>query len=209
MNEELGAQTQITQEFGKEAPKAVAKFAEKKMEAYETAQKAVNMLREDLEAAKDPEKIVYISDQLRLAEQQLKENETDYQNWKEGGKYRVATHALVLGGLGTGSIEGVLTTGGVAAAAPTISNVEAKMRDALIAQGMDADTASSATKGITSLALALAGAGVAAGLNTSSTMTATSIDANNRQLHPEKGEYWVVEQLYKPIWSPKMPLMSS
>ena len=115
----------------------------------------------------------------------------------------------MLGGLGTGSIEGVLTTGGVAAAAPTISNVEAKMRDALIAQGMDADTASSATKGITSLALALAGAGVAAGLNTSSTMTATSIDANNRQLHPEKGEYWVVEQLYKPIWSPKMPLMSS
>ena len=83
MNEELGAQTQITQEFGKEAPKAVAKFAEKKMEAYETAQKAVNMLREDLEAAKDPEKIVYISDQLRLAEQQLKENETDYRIGKK------------------------------------------------------------------------------------------------------------------------------
>lgn len=191
VNEELGAQTQITQEFGKEAPKAVAEFAEKKMEAYETAQKAVNMLREDLEATKNPEKIVYISDQLRLAEQQLKENETDYQNWKEGGKYRVATHALVLGGLGTGSIEGVLTTGGVAAAAPTISNVEAKMRDALVAQGMDADTASNATKGITSLALA--GAGVAAGLNTSSTVTAVNVDANNRQLHPE--EAVLIEQL--------------
>ena len=184
VNKELGAQTQITQEFGKEAPKAVAEFAEKKMEAYETAQKAVNMLREDLEATKDPEKIVYISDQLQLAEQQLKENETDYQNWKEGGKYRVATHALVLGGLGTGSIEGVLTTGGVAAAAPTITNLEAKMRGNLIAQGMDADTASNTTKGITSLALA--GAGVAVGLDTSSTATAINLDANNRQLHPDE-----------------------
>ncbi len=184
VNEELGAQTQITQEFGKEAPKAVAEFAEKKMEAYETAQKAVNMLREDLEATKDPEKIVYISDQLQLAEQQLNESETDYQNWKEGGKYRVATHALLLGGLGTGSVEGVLTTGGVAAAAPTITNLEAKMRDNLIAQGMDADTASNTTKGITSLALA--GAGVAVGLDTSSTVTAVNVDANNRQLHPEE-----------------------
>ena len=184
VNKELGAQTQITQEFGKEAPKAVAEFAEKKMEAYETAQKAVNMLREDLEATKDPEKIVYISDQLQLAEQQLNESETDYQNWKEGGKYRVATHALLLGGLGTGSVEGVLTTGGVAAAAPTITNLEAKMRDNLIAQGMDADTASNTTKGITSLALA--GAGVAVGLDTSSTVTAVNVDANNRQLHPEE-----------------------
>jgi len=166
-----------------EAPKAVGDYADKKMEAYETAQKAVNMLREDLEITKDREKSAYISDQLQLAQQQLKENETDYNNWKEGGKYRVAAHTA-LGALGTGSVEGALTTGGVAASAPMINNVEQKLADTLVDKGMDADTASNVTKGITSLTLA--GAGVAAGLDTASTINGVNVDANNRQLHPEE-----------------------
>ncbi|MCG3882622.1 hypothetical protein [Psychrobacter sp. Ps3] len=113
----------------------------------------------------------------------------------------------MLGGLGTGSIEGVLTTGGVAAAAPTLNDVQAKLAKALTDKGMNADIANGTASGV--ISLTLLGTGAAAGLDTSSTVTATSIDANNRQLHPEKGEYWVIEQLYKPIWSPKMPLMSS
>ena len=151
VNKELGAQTQITQEFGKEAPKAVAEFS----------QSRINAIRANPNLSAD-EKMAAIS------------------KWDEGGIYRVAAHTA-LGALGTGSVEGALTTGGVAAAAPTINNLEVKMRDMLIAQGMDADTASNATKGITSLALA--GAGVAAGLDTSSTVTAVNVDANNRQLH--------------------------
>ena len=88
--------------------------------------------------------------------------------WDEGGIYRVRVAAHTpLSALGTGSVEGALTTG-VAAAAPTINNLEAKMREALIAQGMDADTASNTIKGITSLALT--GAGVASGVDTSSTV---------------------------------------
>lgn len=78
----------------------------------------------------------------------------------------MAAHTA-LSALGTGSVEGALTTGG-AAAAHTINNLEAKMGDALIAQGMDTDTASNTVKGITSLALT--GAGVASGLDTSSTV---------------------------------------
>ncbi len=151
VNEELGAQTQITQEFGKEAPKAVAEFS----------QNRIDDIRANPNLSAD-EKMAAIS------------------KWDEGGIYRVAAHTA-LGALGTGSVEGALTTGGVAAAAPTINNLEAKMRDALIAQGMDVDTASNATKGITSLALA--GAGVAAGLDTASTINGVNVDANNRQLH--------------------------
>ncbi len=81
VNEELGAQTQITQEFGKEAPKAVAEFSESRIEAI----KANNTLSidEKLEAIK---------------------------KWDEGGVYRVAAHTA-LGALGTGSVEGALTTG--------------------------------------------------------------------------------------------------
>ena len=154
VNKELDAQTQITQEFGKEAPKAVAEFS----------QNRINAIRSNPNLSAD-EKMDAIS------------------KWDEGGIYRVAAHTA-LGALGTGSVEGALTTGSVAAAAPTINNLEAKMRDALIAQGMDADTAGNATKGITSLALA--GAGVAAGLDTSSTVTAVNVDANNRQLHPQE-----------------------
>ena len=151
VNKELNAQTQITQEFGKEAPKAVAEFSQNRIDA----------IRANPNLSADEKMAAIVK-------------------WDEGGIYRVAAHTA-LGALGTGSVEGALTTGGVAAAAPTIGNLEAKMRDMLIAQGMDADTASNATKGITSLALA--GVGVTAGLDTSSTVTAVSVDANNRQLH--------------------------
>ncbi|WP_201601423.1 hemagglutinin repeat-containing protein [Psychrobacter submarinus] len=177
VNEELGAQTQITQEFGKEAPKAVAEFSQNRINAIKA--------NPDLSIDK---KLTAIA------------------KWDEGGIYRVAAHTA-LGALGTGSVEGTLTAGGVAAAAPTLNDVQAKLAKALTDKGMNADIANGTASGV--ISLTLLGTGAAAGLDTSSTVTATSIDANNRQLHPEKGEYWVVEQLYKPIWSPKMPLMSS
>ena len=39
------------------------------------------------------------------------------------------------------------------------------------------------------VSLALLGAGTAAGLDTSSTVTATNVDANNRQLHPSETDW--------------------
>ncbi len=116
------------------------------------------------------------------------------QRWDEGGVYRVAAHTA-LGALGTGSVEGALTTGGVAVAAPTLDKVQDNLAKALIDSGMSESIAKGTASGVVSLALL--GAGSAAGLDTSSTVTATNVDANNRQLHPEKGEYWVVDQLYK------------
>src|SRR5690606_22607810 len=100
--------------------------------------------------------------------------------WDEGGIYRVAAHTA-LGALGTGSVEGALTTGGVAAAAPTLNDVQAKLAKALIDTGMSEDVAKGAASGV--ISLTLLGVGSAAGLDTSSTVTATNVDANNRQLH--------------------------
>ncbi|MDE4456043.1 two-partner secretion domain-containing protein [Psychrobacter sp. DAB_AL62B] len=151
VNEELGAQTQITKEFGKEAPKAVGDFANNRIKA----------IRADATLS-DAEKKAAIA------------------KWDEGGIYRVAAHTA-LGALGTGSVEGALTTGGVAAAAPTLDKVQEKIAESLIASGMSEDIASGTASGLVSLTLL--GAGAAAGLDTSSTVTATNVDANNRQLH--------------------------
>ena len=154
VNKELDAQTQITQEFGKEAPKAVAEFS----------QNRINAIRSNPNLSAD-EKMAAIS------------------KWDEGGIYRVAAHTA-LGALGTGSVEGALTTGGVAAAAPTLDDVQAKLAKALIDKGMNEDIANGTASGVVSLTLL--GAGTAAGLDTSSTVTATNVDANNRQLHPSE-----------------------
>jgi hypothetical protein len=108
VNEELGAQTQITQEFGKEAPKAVGDFANNRIKAI-IADTTLSNAEKNAAIAK----------------------------WDEGGIYRVAAHTA-LSALGTGSVEGALTTG------------------------------------------------AAAGLDTSSTVTATNVDADNRQLHPQE-----------------------
>ncbi|WP_372863080.1 hemagglutinin repeat-containing protein [Psychrobacter sp.] len=151
VNEELGAQTQITQEFGKEAPKAVAEFSQNRIDAIKDD--TTLSIDEKLEAIK---------------------------KWDEGGIYRVAAHTA-LGALGTGSVEGALTTGGVATAAPTLDNLQKKISDALVANGMSEDIAKGTANGV--ISLALLGTGSAVGLDTSSTVTATNVDANNRWLH--------------------------
>jgi hypothetical protein len=90
VNEELGAQTQITQEFGKEAPKAVGDFAKTRMDAI----KADNTLS-------------------------AQEKQDALQRWDEGGVYRVAMHTA-LGALGTGSVEGALASGTTAVSIPAV-----------------------------------------------------------------------------------------
>jgi filamentous hemagglutinin len=154
VNEELGAQTQITKDFGKEAPKAVGDFANNRIKAI--------IADTTLSNAEKNEAIA---------------------KWDEGGIYRVAAHTA-LGALGTGSVEGALTTGGVAAAAPTLNNLQDKIAESLITSGMSESIAKGTASGVVSLALL--GAGSASGLDTASTVTATNVDANNRQLHPSE-----------------------
>ncbi|MGA4440942.1 hypothetical protein [Psychrobacter pocilloporae] len=158
VNEELGAQTQITQEFGKEAPKAVAEFS----------QNRINAIKANPDLSID-EKLTAIA------------------KWNEGGIYRVAAHTA-LGALGTGSVEGALTTGSVAAA-PTLDDVQAKLAKALIDKGMSEDIANGTASGV--ISLTLLGAGTAAGLDTSSTVTATNVDVTPavKSVEPNLGDF--------------------
>ena len=183
VTEELNAQTQITKEFGKEAPKAVGDFAKTKTKPYETAVTYEQSLQNALPQTTDPKQRQLIEQELQKVQTYKQVHEQDYHNWKEGGAYRVAAHTA-LGAFGTGTLEGALTTGGVAAAAPVISDLEQKMADKLVEQGMSADIAKSTANVITSVGLA--GVGTATGLDTSSTATAVNVDANNRQLHPQE-----------------------
>lgn len=72
-----------------------------------------------------------------------------FEKWDEGGIYRVAAHTA-LGALGTGSVEGALTTGGVAAAAPTLDSLQKKISDTLIANGMSESIAKGTANGVIS-----------------------------------------------------------
>ena len=124
VNEELGAQTQITQAFGQEAPKAVAEFSQNRIDVIK-------------------------ADPNLTTEQKLSE----IQKWDEGGVYRLALHTAV-GALSGGTVESTLASGGVAAVAPLLNNFEEKIATQLTKQGMSEESAQGVAKGLTSLTLA-------------------------------------------------------
>ena len=173
---ELGAQVVITTEFSKEAPKAVAKFADK--QAFKLIQNLDELNNKNIDITSD--------------EYQNTIKEID--KWSEGGIYRVALHTAVAA-LATGTAQGAVTTGGMAAAAPTIQEVSKTITQNLIDQGVSQDKAEATTNLITSLAIATVTQ--SAGVDASSTAMAVNADAFNRQLHANKGEAWVIEELYK------------
>ena len=166
----------ITTEFGKEAPKAVAEFADK--QAFKLIQNLDELNNKNIDITSD--------------EYQNTIKEID--KWSEGGVYRVALHALTAV-LATGTAQGAVTTGGVAAAAPTIQEVSKTITQNLIDQGVSQDKAEATANLITSLAIATVTQ--SAGVDTASTTMAVNADVFNRQLHANKGEFWVIEELYK------------
>ena len=89
---ELGAQVVITTEFGKEAPKAVAKFADK--QAFKLIQNLDELNNKNIDITSD--------------EYQNTIKEID--KWSEGGVYRTALHTA-MGLLATGTVEGGLSAG--------------------------------------------------------------------------------------------------
>ena len=173
---ELNAQVVITTEFGKEAPKAVADFADK--QAFKLIQNLDELNDKNIDTTSD--------------EYQNTIKEID--KWSEGGIYRVALHTAVAA-LATGTIEGAATTGAVAGVAPRLNEIQDKLTEKLIEQGLDKNTAESMSNSV--LSLAIAGVGAGTGLDTSSIAYAVNADAFNRQLHANKGENWVIEELYK------------
>ena len=140
--QELGSQTQITQAFGQEAPKAVGDYAKEKTKPYEVAQMVEGQLNDALTKTTDPEQRQVILNDLAKVQAYKQQHEQDYNNWKEGGAYRVAAHTAI-GALGGGTVQSALTAGGTAVAAPMITEVEKKIAANLAKQGIDATTASS------------------------------------------------------------------
>ena len=98
---ELGAQVVITTEFSKEAPKAVAKFADK--QAFKLIQNLDELNNKNIDITSD--------------EYQNTIKEID--KWSEGGVYRTALHTA-MGLFATGTVEGGLSAGTTAYTIPKI-----------------------------------------------------------------------------------------
>ncbi|OAV01404.1 MULTISPECIES: hypothetical protein [Moraxella] len=98
---ELNAQVVITTEFSKEAPKTVAKFADK--QAFKLIQNLDELNNKNIDITSD--------------EYQNTIKEID--KWSEGGVYRTALHTA-MGLLATGTVEGGLSAGTTAYTIPKI-----------------------------------------------------------------------------------------
>ncbi|MFL1733062.1 hypothetical protein, partial [Moraxella oculi] len=111
---ELNAQTVITTEFGREAPKVVADFADN--QAFKLIQKLDELNDENIDITSD--------------EYQNTIKEID--KWGEGGIYRIALHTATAA-LATGTIEGTVSAGTAAYTIP-------KIDEYLTKQGFDENT---------------------------------------------------------------------
>ncbi|SIS09011.1 hypothetical protein SAMN02745664_1261, partial [Moraxella cuniculi DSM 21768] len=121
-------------------------------------------------------------------------NTEEANKWAEGGVYRVALHTLI-GVLGTGTVEGAMTTGSVALSAPILNKISQQVIKILIDQGVSPQIAKNAVDLVSNLGIATITE--LAGAETASTAMAVNVDAFNRQLHANMGEAWVIEELYK------------
>ncbi|MCZ8227697.1 MAG: cell surface protein, partial [Burkholderiaceae bacterium] len=163
---EINAQVQITQAFSKEAPKAVANYAGIQLAA----------LNAQLKDETDPTK--------RAALQ------ADITKWSEGGAYRVALHTLT--GALSGGISGAAGAAAVASSADLMTDLQNGIRDSLISAGLGADAAGVVAQGVATLTAAGVGAAVGGAQGAA---TGSTVDANNRQLHPN--ERTLIEKLAK------------
>ena len=154
LQKEVDAQVAITKEFSKQAPKAIASFAD--------------------------QRILDIKTQIR-AETDLTKKDAltrELDNWDEGGAYRTALHTV--SGALSGGLNGALGAFGSASGAEWMANLQLSAKDALEKQGVNPEQAGMFAQGIaelTSLGLGAALGGVAGAA------TAVTVDTNNRQLN--------------------------
>ncbi|GJI97217.1 hypothetical protein RugamoR57_39350 [Duganella caerulea] len=167
LQKDVDAQIAITQEFSKQAPKAIAQYAGDQRDALKA------------QAAQE-------NDEVRK-----KSLLDEAGKWDEGGAYRVALHA-VSGGL-TGGLNGALGAGVVADSAKLLDQLQNNARDALLAQGVSPELAKAISQGLaetTALGIGTAVGGAAGGAASLAT------DTNNRQLHPDERQ-WAKENAKK------------
>jgi hypothetical protein len=160
VQKEINAQTQITQLFGQQAPKAAAEFAQSQ------AQRLKQQARQAAQAGNTEEA------------QRL---QREAQAWDEGGAYRVALHTVT--GAWSGGTAGAAGALASASTAPLLNAFQDQLTQSLKDAGVNDKVAQSAGQLIASLTAAGIGA-AASGGSVAGAAVAFNIDANNRQLHP-------------------------
>jgi filamentous hemagglutinin len=168
---EMQANTAITQEFGRQAPKAVADFARSQIN---------NLEAQIAEATAN-------RDTSRVAEL-----DAERAKWVEGGVYRVAMHTGI--GALSGGFEGAIGAGAAAQAAPLIDTLQISVQTRLQNAGMSPDAAKAVAVAVGTGTATVIGA-AASGGTAASAATAFNADANNRQ--SRTAEQMLIEQAGK------------
>ncbi len=179
---ELRAAVTITQAFSAVAPKAVADYAASQTQVYEKAQSAKDNAERILNNPEESaETKALAQNMLDQANAVLNDTEqvAQYENWKEGGVYRIALHAA-LGGLITGDLNGALSAGSVASSAPLLNDLQNQVKESLEKAGLDTENANIASQALAELTSIGIGSLIGGSSGASSALV---IDTNNRQLH--------------------------
>ncbi len=95
VQKEIEAQMKITQTFSQEAPRALNTFAQEKIKPYRDANNTLREAKTELEQTTDPEKQQRLQNIIIEAEQAIANTQADYDKWKEGGEYRVASNIII------------------------------------------------------------------------------------------------------------------
>ena len=162
VEQDVGAQVFIMQTFTREAPRAIARYADTQVQ---------DLLKQ-------------AGSETDLDKQALLRSEAAH--WAEGGTYRVALHAAT--GAVAGGLEGALGAGTVAAAAPLLNDWQRSLTANLQAAGVTASVAQATASLITGTAAAGIGAVVSGG-SVPGAVAGVNVDANNRQLHREESKF--------------------
>ena len=128
--QEIKAQVQITQAFSQVAPKALSSFAADKTKPYQDAQKIVREAQALYANETDPDKQAQLQNTINQAYETIAETQSDYDNWKANGSYRIASNIIIaaIGG-GTSGAVGAVTKESLSWAAD-------QMRQAMIEDSM-------------------------------------------------------------------------
>ena len=184
---ELNAQTRITKTFSQAAPRAIAEFANTQTRPVEEAQEYERLQGKEKSGEKltaDESRKMADLEERGMTAERARANLSDskalenYENWKEGGLYRVAAHTVA--GALSGGVNGALGGGVVAGAAPVLSDLQNDVVQSLTTNGMSQPVALLVSQALAEATSASLGGAVGGTVGAGFGM---AVDTNNRQLH--------------------------
>lgn len=193
VSQEVGAQVAITSAFGQQAAKAVGDYGQSKTKPIDDAhtRQQLDALAAQGQLTADGQKALDALTKQGMTSAQAQANLSnpallaDYDNWKEGGAYRVAAHT-VMGALGGGAA-GATAAGVTADAAPTLDKLQTDLQASLVKAGANDQVAAAAARLLVQASATAGGAvvGSATGGGVQGALAGFNVDGNNRQLHDQ------------------------